>query len=170
MENNKIMQKILICLYIVIALLTINTVVLILANADVSNPEPQEEETSTYDVSMFTEITADDIDEVKEIEGIQVIYVGQAGCGYCRQFLPSLQKAQEEYGYKTKYLDIAKVTTEEIQNKILELDNDEKIIANNFWATPKVLIVKDGKLVDVLIGADEYSGLTEFLERNGITK
>ncbi len=174
MENDKMMSKVLTCLYIIIALLAINTLVLIIANvdsgSDSDNAETSAEESGEYDVSMFDEVTVDDIDEMKETEGLQVVYIGRATCGYCVAFLPSLQQAQSEYGYETKYLDISKITDEDGQNKVLELDNDEKFISENFGSTPMVLILEDGKLKDGWIGYDEYDAFTEFLEENGITK
>lgn len=180
----KSMSKILICLYIIIALLAVNTLVLIVSNGSTSasslannssdsnssDSDSDSAENTEYDVSMFDEITTDDLESVMNEDSPQVIYIGRSTCGYCVAFLPTLQQAQKDYGYKTKYLDISKMTSEEQQEKLLSYDNDEKIVTDNFGSTPMVLIAKDGKVVKATVGYQEYEDFANFLEENGITK
>lgn len=175
-ELKETLKKLLICAYVIIALLAVNTVVTFLANVDVTNntdtkeAETSQTETNTeYDVSMFDTVDADKVIDLYKSDDIQVIYVGRETCGYCVQFLPVLQQAQEDYGYKTKYLDITTVT-EDGQKAILEKDNDEDFLATNFGATPMVMLVKDGKLVDGWVGYAEYETFAKFLEDNGFKK
>ena len=176
-EIKEILRKILICIYVLIVLVAINTVINISKNVTISssseNTEKTEETGSTntdYDVSMFKKVTPEEAVKAFDSDKLQVIYIGRETCGYCVQFLPTLQQAQKDYGYKTLYLDITTVTTEDQQNAIMKFDNDEKFLSQNFGATPMVLLVKDGKLVDGWVGYSEYDAFATFLEENGLEK
>ena len=165
-------RKVITCLYVIIALLVINTVAVIVVNGNSTTKAETEEKTPTeenteYDVSMFKSINASQFEEAFNSSSIKVIYMGRSTCSYCVKFLPNLQKAQKEYGYKTLYLDITTVSQDD-QKKITELD--ESFFGENYGVTPTVILVKDGKIVDSHIGYSEYSDYTSFLEKNGIKK
>lgn len=171
--NTEILNKILVCLYAIIVVLVINTTILLVkgnssSTATTSKEEPQE--TTEYDVSMFTKVTSDNIKEAVSSDTAKLVYVGRSTCGYCVKFLPVLQKAQDEYKYETLYLDITTITTTEQQDKILELDNEEEFLKSNFGGTPMVLLMKNGKIVDTWMGYAEYATYAEWLEKNGFTK
>ena len=173
-EIKEILKKILICAYVIIALLAINTIIMFISNVEVtkdSNSAQTEEteENTEYDVSMFDAVDTTKTIELFDSEDTQVIYIGRSTCGYCVQFLPVLQQAQEDYGYTTKYLDITTVTEEE-QSALLAKDNDEDFLSTNFGSTPMVILVKDGKIVDGRVGYSEYDAFASFLEENGFKK
>ena len=171
-EVKDLLKKVVTCLYVVIALLAVNTI-LALTQTSVSKEETesteQTQESVEYDVSMFDTVDAEKTVKLFEKDDIQVIYAGRSTCGYCVQFLPVLQQAQKDYGYKTKYLDVDTVT-EDGKKAIIAKDNDEAFLANNFGATPMVILVKDGKLVDGWVGYAEYDAFASFLEKNGFKK
>ena len=105
MESKEMMNKVLKCLYVIIALLLINILVVIATNGSVKKEETKTddtEENTEYDVSMFTSIDVDGVVDAFKSSEMKVIYMGRSTCGYCVQFLPNLQKAQEEYGYERK--------------------------------------------------------------------
>ena len=169
----EILNKILICLYALIAILVINTTILLVKDGgSVSNSGTSQgtNENIEYDVSMFTSVTADTLGEAVAEDTAKLVYIGRDSCGYCVQFLPVLQQAQEDYDYETLYLDITTVTTTEQQDKILAFDNEDKFLEQNFGGTPMVLLMKDGKLVDTWIGYAEYSEYSSWLEENGFAK
>jgi len=169
----ELLNKILICLYALIAILVINTTILLVKDGGTSTKDNSNAETSEnidYDVSMFTSVTADTLEDAVSEDTAKIVYIGRDSCGYCVQFLPVLQQAQEDYDYETLYLDITTVTTTEQQDKILAFDNEEKFLEENFGGTPMVLLMKDGKLVDTWIGYAEYSDYSEWLEENGFAK
>lgn len=182
-DDSKTLQKILKCVYIIIALLAINTIILFASNVKIttekneSNTQENEntkEETSTqentnYDVSMFEEVTMDEVIDLFDSNETKLIYIGRATCGYCVKFLPVLQQAQKDYGYKTYYYDMDKLTSED-SKKILEKDNEEGFLKEKFTATPMVLLVKDGKIVGPWVGALEYDDFAQFLEEHGFKK
>lgn len=174
MEN-----KLLKCLYVIIVLLLIDTIILFASNVKITTKSSNntsynnEQKNDDYDVSMFDSINFNQMVETIGSKDIQVIYIGRSTCGYCVQFLPSLQKAQEEFGYKTKYYNIGDLSNEELQSnaeKLSEFDNEDGFIKTNFGATPMVMLVKDGKLIDGWVGYAEYESYAEFLIKNGFEK
>ncbi len=159
------------------------------SNYSSSNTDSQDNSTSTdngeseepadYDVSMFEEITASDI-KSKTNKSKQVIYVGRSTCSWCIKFLPNLQKAQEEYGYKTLYIDIAKIIDfsssaiidQSAYNTMTALTGDdyEDYMDEEFGATPMVLIVEKGKIIGAQTGYSEYDDFVKVLEDAGFKK
>ena len=174
-EIKELLKKLLICAYIIMGLLAVNTIGVFMKNVEVTTSSDSKEETQQteqdveYDVSMFDTVDAEKTVKLFEEDDTQVIYIGRSTCGYCVQFLPVLQQAQKDYGYKTKYLDITTVT-EDGQKSILEKDNDEQFLTTNFGSTPMVILVKDGKLVDGWVGYAEYDTFAKFLEENRLKK
>jgi predicted bacteriocin transport accessory protein len=168
--TTEILNKILLCLYAIIVILVVNTTILLLKDVKVGSNTSESESETEYDTSMFTSITTDTLEEAVSGDNVQVVYIGRSTCGFCVKFLPTLQQAQKDYNYTTLYLDITTVTTTEQQNKIFAFDNEEGFISDNFGATPMVLIMKDGKLIDGWLGYDEYSAFASWLEENGFTK
>ena len=71
--------------------------------------------------------------------------------------------------YKTNYLDITTVT-EDGHSDLMKKDNKDKFLEKNFGATPMVILVKDGKIVDTWLGYSEYDDFAQFLEKNGFKK
>lgn len=165
-------NKIMVCLYAIIALLVFITVALLLnlkdekttSNTNNTTNDNTTDESGDYDVSMFEEVTMDGMLEKIKSSDIQVVYIGRSTCGYCVKFLPVLQQAQSAFGYKTLYIDITKVD-QSGYDKIVALDN----FFNDFGSTPMVALFKDGKFIKGTIGASEYSEFESFLKENGLT-
>lgn len=177
-EETKVLNKLLVCAYIIIALLAVNTIILFISNIDSNNERSSSSNTSAstetetsseYDVSMMNTVDMDGLLELFNSSETQVVYLGRATCGYCVQFLPTLQQAQSDYGYTTNYLDITTVSDSDV-TRLLEKDNDEGFLAENYGATPMVFLVKDGKMVDTWVGYSEYDSFAQFLENNGFKK
>ena len=59
--------------------------------------ETEEEYNSTYDVSAFKEIKAQNIEKESKNKTI-MIYIGRSTCGYCVQFVPILTNVQKTLG------------------------------------------------------------------------
>lgn len=175
-EETKLLNKLLVCAYIIIALLAINTLIVFIANVDTSNNNSsdntttEEAETSEdYDVSMMDSVDMEGLLKLFDSKETQVVYLGRSTCGYCVKFLPTLQKAQSEYGYTTHYLDITTVSDDDVSN-LLKKDNDDKFLEENYGSTPMVILVKGGKMVDTWVGYSEYDDFAQFLEKNGFEK
>ena len=162
----------LVCLNVILALLLIT--VLVKNNGNTVSGDSQGgsqtvEESGEYDVSMFDTLsTTDAISKINE-GNRTVVYIGRSTCGYCVKFLPTLQQAQKEYGYKTIYIDLEKMTSED-QSALVALDDSEGYINENFGYTPMVLIFEEGKLKKGWVGYSEYNEFASFLEENGLKK
>ena len=134
---------------------------------------------SEYDVSMFKEIKASDIES--ETKGkLSLVYVGRSTCGWCVKFLPNIQKAQEEFGFTTLYIDIAKIidyanskiSDQTAYDKMESLtgENYDGYMSENFGATPMMLVIKDGKIVGAQTGYSEYDTFASMLTDAGFKK
>lgn len=134
-----------------------------------SDSTQTEEAPADYDVSMMDTLsTTDTISRIKE--GTKtVVYIGRSTCGYCVKFLPTLQKAQKEYNYKTVYINLEEMTSDD-QTNLKELDNEEKFIEESLGYTPMVMIFEDGKLKDTWLGYADYDSFAQFLEKNEYKK
>lgn len=178
-EETKLLEKLVKCAYVIIALLAINTLILLISNIDsnddkrsTTSPNTTENTESTatdYDVSMMDSVDMDKLIDLFDSKETQVVYLGRATCGYCVQFLPTLQQAQQDYGYTTHYLDITTVSEDDV-SRLLEKDNEDGFLKENYGATPMVFLVKDGKMVDTWVGYSEYDSFAQFLEKNGFEK
>ena len=149
-----------------------------------SNNESNTETTNTeyntkYDVSMFKEITASKIKKETK-DKLSVIYIGRETCGWCAAFLPNLWDAQEEYGFKTLYIDLAKIIdfnantisdqdAFDILSKLTGEDY-EGYMEENLGATPMILIIKDNKIINALTGYTEYEPFKTLLNDSGFEK
>lgn len=122
-----------------------------------------------YDVSMFTEISAEELVNLYYGEEKSLIYIGRPTCGYCVAFLPSLQQAQKDFGYQTYYYDISNVTDDQY-NAITGLND---FMANNFGYTPMVIVVQGGQILSAdgsgegWVGYAEYDAFRSYLEALG---
>ena len=184
MKDKDILVKIYKLGQIIIALLISILLVLIIGvsklysnNTNESNNET--EYNTKYDVSMFKEISASDI-ETETKDKLSVIYVGRETCGWCAAFLPNLWQAQEEYGYETLYIDIAKII-DFSNNDVLDQDSYDIMLGitgdsydgymeENFGSTPMILIMKDNKIIGAQTGYSEYEDFEKILNDSGITK
>ena len=176
-SETKILNKLLVCAYITIALLAINTIILFASNVKITTDNTKTEEkgkgnntgeetvNTDYDVSMMDTINMDEMIKLFDSKKTQVIYLGRSTCGYCIKFLPVLQQAQKDYDYTTKYFDITTAENGDV-DKLLEKDNKDEFLSKNYGATPMVLLVKDGKLKDTWVGYSDYDDFAQFLEKN----
>lgn len=178
-------KKIFILLYVMLGLLVVNTCFVIFdgPSKTTSDNTKEEEETNTeYDVSAFNKINETEFLATVKKADTQVIYLGRATCGYCVQFLPSVQKAQDDYGYKTNYVDITAVDTSSndyktmttmINNMTEAFNKEHNYTGENAYEylygyTPMILITKNNKIVDVWVGYSDYATFASWLESNGV--
>lgn len=177
-------KKFILCFYIIILLLVINLICHIIVISKVNGSERNDTNTnetkqsSTYDTSMFTALSPSEIITKIKSGDEFVLYIGQEKCQYCQRMITTLQQAQQAYGYTTVYLDVASstVTNSSAYNEMAKLLN-VKVTGNGetkefgeFKVTPMMAVIKNGKMVDGMIGYNTYDNFTKFLEDSGITK
>lgn len=170
LKNLQVISCITLCISVVVLLISLITLNKVnnLNGTTASTEGDDTTEEVEYDVSMFKEITAEEfIKMFKEKDGKRYyVYTGTSSCSYCIAFLPSLQKSVEEYDYTLYYLDVAKVTQDEV-TEIQELDDK---FAEFFGYTPMVFVTKNAEVRDVNEGYVEYETYAKFLEDNKVSK
>lgn len=172
-DNTPIFNKILTCLYIIIALLALNIIMSAINNNSTTTSTTKKTTTTTtvqentdYDVSNFEAIDADKFVEAYKGDELKVIYLGRANCGFCVKFVPVLNEVQENYDFKTLYLDINNVDQTGVNN-IIAL-NEEFFTGDNtaYGYTPMTLIVKNNEIVDYQVGYSDYSTLEALISKH----
>ena len=182
-ENEIILNKIHKLLKLIVILFSATLIVLSIGVSSYINNNKKSETTTEseyntdYDVSMFKEIKASELK--KNTKDLSVVYIGRSTCSWCAAFLPRLLEAQEEYGYKTLYIDIAKIMDFTNNGEILDQKayniminltgkNYETYVKDNFGATPMILIMKNNKIVGAQTGYSEYEEFKKVLNEAGI--
>lgn len=176
-------SKIMICLYVIIGLLILNTICHGVVISKIGKENKVETSTTKetsenqYDISMFTSLTPAEITKKIKSGDEFVLFIGQEKCTYCQKILPTLQQAQKDYNYTTVYLNIAanKTTTDEYKEMAALLDvkktaNGETKKFGEFQLTPMMAVIRDGKMIDGMIGYNTYENFADFLESSGMTK
>jgi predicted bacteriocin transport accessory protein len=126
-------------------------------------------EDAEYDVSMFTEITAEQLINLYNGEEKSLIYIGRPTCGYCVAFLPTLQQAQTAFGYQTYYYDISNVTDADYD----AITGLNEFMAENFGYTPMVIVVQGGQILSASgdgqgwVGYSDYDTFAAYLQGLG---
>ncbi len=111
----------------------------------------------------FKEITADEMLDVIENGGSDIFYLGSDSCGVCQFLVRYMQEAASSLGVTIYYVDVysdedgfadAYDRAYEMLYDVLEEYEGEKA-----FQTPHVFVVKDGEIIDSLVGALEgYDG------------
>ena len=176
-EIIEILKSIKITLYLILAVLVVNVVLLSVNMNAFSNDDNNnvKEEIPEYDVSKYNAITYDDFKKLTTLKGTHVIYIGRSSCSYCALFIPIMNEVQEKYDFTTNYFDISSIfdfsNNAVIDEKAYnEMSNLNDFFKENFLATPMVVIFKDGKYVDGTLGYQELDEYSKFLENNGFNK
>lgn len=165
-----VQNKILVCLYIIIVLMVINIVKPYIEklfennNSSVTNQDILE-----YDVSDFNLISIDELDSIAKNSKTQVVFIGDSSNQNCINFLPILKQAQNDYGYKTNYLDISELDSEDAKNILMKYEKED-FLEKTYGTTPMVLTLKSGKLVQGWVGFASYNEFQEFLNNSGLKK
>lgn len=172
-DNTPIFNKMLVCLYIIIALLALNIIISAIKGSNNSSSNETNKKTTTtttastanYDVSSFKAINTDEFIEAFNGSETKLIYLGRPDCGFCIKFVPVLTEVQNGYNFQTLYLDINTVTKDDV-NRIIALDNDFFTGENTAYGyTPMTLIVKDGKIIDSQVGHSSVSTLEALVSK-----
>lgn len=172
-DNTPIFNKMLVCLYIIIALLALNIIISAIKGSNNSSSNETNKKTTTtttastanYDVSSFKAINTDEFIEAFNGSETKLIYLGRPDCGFCIKFVPVLTEVQNGYNFQTLYLDINTVAKDDV-NRIIALDNDFFTGENTAYGyTPMTLIVKDGKIIDSQVGHSSVSTLEALVSK-----
>lgn len=177
-------KKIYNVLVIICILLAINTFVLIFVNTNnnssVSENKENEHYNDEYDVSKMTEVDEKELLNLFDEKGTKVVYIGRPSCSACVTFVPTLNQVHEELDFDLYYLNSENLgTDQEALNEIAQkLDKEITINTTSgeetgkygeyLGTTPMLFIIKNGKMIDGIIGAYSYDSLKLFLNNNNI--
>jgi len=101
----------------------------------------------------MSEITDQDFEAVINTSGVVLVDFWAPWCGPCRKVGPILEKISNEHSDKAM---IGKINVD---------DHSEKAAEFNIRGIPTVLIFKDGKLVEQIVGAQNESTYLDAIDR-----
>jgi hypothetical protein len=111
----------------------------------------------------------------------KIVLVCRSSCHWCAEFTPIVNQAIDEFNLDALYLDLAKIIDfsgrgiidQASYNAMLNFNTIDELadyMDENFSATPMLLVVRDGKMVDARTGYSDFAALSLFLEKNGFVK
>lgn len=123
---------------------------------------------STGDVEL-SEIGMNEFTTLLNDESASIIYLAREGCTYCRQQKPIVKQLIAEHNLTFNYLDTDKLTEENMMS-IFALDTELFGEDGKNFGTPTTLVVKEGKIVDSVVGLTQKADFELFLKNNGLIK
>jgi thiol-disulfide isomerase/thioredoxin len=188
-ETKSILKGILGCCIIIIALLLVNIMLVIgmASNSDFStssskndNNSDEKKDTGEHDISKLREISAGELASSTKRKNT-VVYVGRDSCGWSVDFMPVLNQAIDEFGLQVLYIDVAKILdysgsgikdqgSYEVMMNLPAVEEMANYMSEKFGATPMMLIMRDGKIIDTHTGYTDLATLSSFLEKNSFSK
>lgn len=114
--------------------------------------------------SSYKEISYQTFLDKMEKKETFILYIGSSTCSACSRFQPTLEKVIQEYHINVDYIDISKLTDEEM--------NEFGTIINFGNSTPKVYFIKEGEYsqYNAIKGAQDYDYVVSKMEKNGYIK
>ena len=101
-------------------------------------------------MGKYVELTNTNFEETTK-EGVSLVDFWAPWCGPCRMIAPVIEELAEEFEGKAK---ICKVNTDEEQ---------DLSVKHGIRSIPTILFMKDGEVVDTIIGATSKQALSEKL-------
>lgn len=110
----------------------------------------------------FNSITFNNVDALMNNEEKSIIYWAQPNCGYCTQFTPIVKKVSFDKKVTFNYLNTANLTQDEYASMITYLSAYKEEYASGL-GTPSLILVENGKIIDVSVGALSEDDLVNYL-------
>ena len=116
--------------------------------------------------ASITEIKMAEYRELVKEDEVSLIYLASPTCGYCAQQQPIMQELVAKYDVPVNYLNTSQMTTEDVEEVYnLYGPTQEATYGQEGLRTPTMLIVKDGKLLDMNLGYMELEELVSWLQQ-----
>ena len=122
------------------------------------------------DYSEVRDVNASELLKLFDTNGLYFIILGSKTCMPCQNLLNDLKSIQVEYSFQSIYINIISQNNDDkelIKNKLISSYGSEEI-ANNFLATPRLIVLENGKIQDYTLGYGSKDNLLNFLNENGI--
>lgn len=142
--------------------LTISCILLIVLAFIVSIIETNEKN------KYYIPISYDDVAELLNDDEINIIYWASPTCNFCSQFKPIILDVSSEYGIEFNYLNTSKLTDDEYATMYTYFIEYDGIYSEENLGTPSLILVKDGKITNISVGALTESELITYLQENGL--
>lgn len=118
----------------------------------------------------FNKISFNEVSELMKGGEIDIIYWASPNCGYCSMFTPIIKNVSYDNKLIFNYLDTTSLD-EEQHNKMYEyfIEYSEKYETKGL-GTPSLILVQDGKIIDISEGAKEENELISYLKEKELIK
>lgn len=124
----------------------------------------ESEKVNDDEMRDFISITVDEYLDLYNGSEKELVLVGRSGCQYCQIANPIIQNIMYINNLDIKYLS-TDTFTQESEEKFM--DSNELL---NSFATPLLLVVQDGEIINSLEGLTDRAGYNLFFEENGFIK
>lgn len=114
----------------------------------------------------LTNITMKEYREVLSSDEVSLIYLASPTCGYCAQQEPIMKDLIREYGFEVNYLNTSTITQKEADEvyTLYGSMQEGRYPETKGLRTPTILIVQNGKLLDMNLGNIELEELVSLLQ------
>lgn len=121
--------------------------------------------TSCYarEVSL-TNITMDEYNTLLNGSDVSLIYLASPTCGYCQKQEPIMKQLVRDYDFKVNYLNTSSISNDEadtIYNLYGSVQKERYNVEG--VRTPTILLVQNGKLLDMNLGNIELESLVSLI-------
>jgi thiol-disulfide isomerase/thioredoxin len=125
---------------------------------------------TSYDTSMFKEISLSEIEKDSKGKTV-VVWLGLETCGYCQAYAPLLAQVAGEYNMTARYVNVSNMTQEDYDVLVsLKGKGNYENFGSSFTGTPFTMIIKDGVIIGGINGYVEASSIRSTFEAAGLKK
>ena len=115
---------------------------------------------------LLNYIGLNEYEKILKSKGNNIVVIGQSTCPHCLNAKVLLNQIVEEKDITINYLNITYLTPDEKKT----FTNSFDYFKSDSWGTPVMMIIKNGKIVDMLEEFTTKDKYVEFLEENGVLK
>lgn len=116
----------------------------------------------------YKTITFNEVSEIMNSEETKIIYWASPSCDYCKMFSPIIKEVSYEYELTFNYLNTSSLDGDQYATMYTHFaEYDEKYNSSNL-GTPSLILVKDGKIVNISVGYLQEEELVDYLKTNGL--
>lgn len=129
-------------------------------------PELKNCGTCKVEEAELTNITMDDYRTLLNGEEVSLIYLASPSCGYCQKQEPIMKELVGTYDFPVNYLNTSAMSDSEADEvyKLYGAVQEERYETDGV-RTPTILIVQNGKLLDMNLGNIELDDLVKLLQK-----
>lgn len=114
----------------------------------------------------ITEISMADYRKLLASDEISLIYLASPSCGYCQQQKPVMEDLVNKYDVKVNYINTSTLTSNDVTEIYSVYGSVQlSIYGQEGLRTPTMLLVQNGTLVDMNLGAMGLEELVSWLEK-----